>query len=181
MKKAIWLSVILTAIMLLTPISAVGKQADTQTVSQEIQTQSDEKVLQVSDTFRLYDHKTKKITVISREEYIFGVIAAEMPALYEAEALKAQSVAAYTYACYYRQQNKSADYDLSTDPAVSQCYIPKEEACEKWGENADEYTEKLEAVIADTTDYIVKYNGEIILAVYHAIAAVSTAYTAKRT
>ena len=174
MKKTIWLSIVITAVMLLIPISAVGTQTKADEAFAEIKSSSPEKVPQTVDTFRLYDHNTKEITEINREDYIFGVIAAEMPALYEEEALKAQSVAAYTYACYYRELNKNENYDLSTDPSVSQCYITKEEARKKWGDKADEYTEKLEKVIADTAGYTVKYDGKIILAVYHAIAAGKT-------
>ena len=49
------------------------------------------------------------------EDYIFGVVSAEMPALYETEALKAQAVAAYTYACFNRKNNADKEYDISTE------------------------------------------------------------------
>ena len=41
--------------------------------------------------------KTKEIEVLPLEEYIVGVVAAEMPVDFETEALKAQAVAARTY------------------------------------------------------------------------------------
>lgn len=43
------------------------------------------------------------------EEYIVGVVAAEMPALYEKEALKAQAVAARTYAIRNIQSGNTVD------------------------------------------------------------------------
>ena len=42
--------------------------------------------------------KDDKVSEFSTNDYLFGVIAAEMPALYEKEAIKAQAVAAYTFA-----------------------------------------------------------------------------------
>jgi len=173
MKKIVWITFLIAATMLLMPLSVLGNQPKVvQTVNFENEQKAETEEL--SDTFRLYDPKTEKITEISREDYIFGVVAAEMPALYEKEALKAQAVAAYTYACYNREINKAAEYDLSTDPSNSQCFITKAEAKEKWGSKADEYKEKIESVIKETNDYVIKYDGEIILAVYHAISSGKT-------
>ena len=42
-------------------------------------------------TVRLYDHETERVVPIDLEEYICHVVAAEMPASYEMEALKAQA------------------------------------------------------------------------------------------
>lgn len=170
------LTAIITVAMLLMPLSAVGGvQPQTQT-QPNVQTNAvikNETALP-DDTFRLYDHKTGKITKISREDYIFGVVAAEMPASYENEALKAQAVAAYTYACFYRELNKNEEYDLSTDYTVSQCYITKKEAKAKWGSKADEYTEKIESAVKAVGKSEIRYNGDTILAVYHAISAGKT-------
>ena len=52
----------------------------------------------------------EEIISLSAEEYICGVVAAEMPALYEAEALKAQAIAAYTYAARERLAAKGREY-----------------------------------------------------------------------
>ncbi len=173
MKKIIWITFIIAAVMLLMPLSVLGNQPQ---IIDVVKTEKDQikETVKPSDTFRLYDPETKEITEISREEYIFGVVAAEMPALYEKEALKAQAVAAYTYACYNREMNKDSKYDLSTDPSNSQCFITKTAAEEKWGSKAEEYMEKIKTVIKETDDYVIKYDGEIILAVYHAISSGKT-------
>lgn len=175
MKKLLMLTVIIAAAMLLMPLSSVSgtKPKEDKTAVQTNATPI-ETTAKVTDTFRLYDHKTKKITEISREDYIFGVVAAEMPASYEVEALKAQAVAAYTYACFYREQNKDEKYDLSTDYTVSQCYITKAEAKEKWGSRAQEYAEKIESAVKAVGNRRIEYNDDIILAVYHAISAGKT-------
>lgn len=114
--------------------------------------------------------KDEKIYEISAKDYVFGVVAAEMPALYHEEALKAQAVAAYTFACYRKSANADADYDIAADPETAQCYITREEAVAKWGEKADEYTKKIEDCISQTEGQILTYDGLPIFAAYHAIS-----------
>lgn len=123
-----------------------------------------------SDEFRILDCETGKISTIKADDYIFGVVAAEMPASYEEEALKAQAVAAYTFSCYKRDANKDLDYDLSTDYKTYQSYISKEVARERWGNNADLYTEKIEKAIKSVSGYLLTYQNKPALAVYHAIS-----------
>lgn len=114
------------------------------------------------------------LTEISADDYIFGVVAAEMPALYETEALKAQAVAAYTFACVKKAENAGKSYDLTSDPAVDQSFITREKAKEKWGDKADEYSAKIENAVKSVKDYMITCGGTPILAVYHAISSGKT-------
>ena len=123
------------------------------------------------ETFRLLDHKTGKISEISADDYIFGVLAAEMPALYEEEALKAQAVAAYTFACYKKLSAKDRKYDISTDYTVDQAYKTEEDARKGWGDNADKYVEKLKNVVKETRGIVVTYKGDIALTAYHSLSS----------
>lgn len=125
----------------------------------------------VTDSFLLYDHKSGNIEKISAEDYIFGVLAAEMPALYETEALKAQAVAAYTFACRRKYSSNNKGYDISTDYTVDQAYITEEDARKKWGDDADKYVEKLRNVVKETAGYVVTYKGNIALTVYHSVSS----------
>lgn len=127
-----------------------------------------------SDYFRILNCDTGEIEKIKADEYIFGVVAAEMPASYETEALKAQAVAAYTFSCYKRNINQNLDYDLSTDYKTYQSYITKEAARERWGENADLYEEKIEKAVKSVSGYILTYQNKPALAVYHAISSGKT-------
>lgn len=174
MKKTVWIIFFVAAAMLLMPLSVMQNQPEVLAAGK-----TETKVLKAdestdTDTFRLYDSETEKITVISREDYIFGVVAAEMPALYEPEALKAQAIAAYTYACFYREQNKNEKYDLTTDPSNSQSFITEEAAKAKWGSKAEEYTSKIKSAIEDVGQSVITYDGDVILAVYHAISSGKT-------
>ena len=118
--------------------------------------------------------KNGKVLELSAKDYIFGVVAAEMPALYEAEALKAQAVAAYTFACYRKQGNTDSEYDLTADSETAQCFITREEAAARWGEKSDEYTKKIEDCIAEVEGELLTFDDKPIFAAYHAISSGST-------
>ena len=106
MKKTLIMVSILAVAMMLTPLAAQGSGGkDEERIVQTIAKPQTEKINN-SDTFRIYNTKTKEVAEVSAKNYIFGVVASEMPALYEEEALKAQAVASYTYACYKRNMNK---------------------------------------------------------------------------
>lgn len=126
------------------------------------------------DTFRIYDVSTDTVTVMNADDYIFGVVAAEMPLLYEDETLKAQAVAAYTLACRRRADNTDKDYDLSTDSGTDQAFVTEAAARESWGNNADKYYTKLKDIIAQVRGITVVWQNEPITAVYHAISSGQT-------
>ena len=170
-KKIFITSIIFAFTMFLLPLIAIKDSTKAITVSTNIEnipsTASE-------DYFRILNCDTGKIEKIKAVDYIFGVAAAEMPASYEDEALKAQAVAAYTFSCYKRNANKNLDYDLSTDYKTYQSYISKEEARERWGENADLYEQKIEKAVKSVSGYILIYQNKPALAVYHAISSGKT-------
>ena len=105
--------------------------------------------------------------------YLAGVVRAEMPASFEAEALKAQTVAARTYTLYKMKQggNHGDTADLCTDPACCQAYLEESEAGKNWGEQADGYERKIEEAVRATDGQVILYGGEPILAVFHSSSA----------
>ena len=105
------------------------------------------------------------------ESYITGVVAAEMPALYENEALKAQAVAARTYAKRRMEAGNSLDTMIENG---GQAYNSVNDMREKWGNNFDEYYNKIKSAVDDTEGEIMIYDGEPILAVFHAISGGKT-------
>ncbi|MBR1845979.1 MAG: SpoIID/LytB domain-containing protein, partial [Oscillospiraceae bacterium] len=87
------------------------------------------------------------------EDYLWGVVAAEMPAAFEEEALKAQAVAARTYTCYHALHTKEnhPDADVCTDYRCCQAWISRAERLEKWPEDkGEEYTAKIADAIEAT-------------------------------
>ncbi len=98
------------------------------------------------------------------EEYVTGVVAAEMPAAFPEEALKAQAVAARTY--QVRQMRQTGSDSVLYD--VGQAYLSREEQEEKWGESYAVYAKKIQAAVRATAGEIMVYDGEPILAAFHA-------------
>lgn len=114
----------------------------------------------------LKDTSTGEIKNIELEDYIVGVVAGEMPASFNEEALKAQAIAARTYAMY-KMKNSNGTYDLVTDK-TNQVYITEDKMKKLWQENFDYYFEKIKKAVYDTKDLIMTYNGDIILSLYFA-------------
>ena len=103
------------------------------------------------------------------EEYVIGVVAAEMPASFNIEALKAQSVIARTYALNITSQGR-----ILTDNESTQSYIDINQMKTKWGSEFDRYYNKIVSAVNSTKDITVKYNGKYIDCVYH---STSNGYT----
>ena len=149
MKKILSVSVILSAIMLILPLSALNKTENTLKTTQILENTPFDFNTE-GTSFKLCHTENGEITEIKTSDYIFGVVAAEMPALYEKEALKAQAVAAYTFALNRKSENKNKSYDITDDHTTDQSFITEKAAREKWGEKADEYVEKIKSAISDT-------------------------------
>ena len=112
-----------------------------------------------------------QVAQTNMEEYLQCVVAAEMPASFEPEALKAQACAARTYAV--RLQNsggKHEEADVCTDSKCCQAYISPTDAAEKWGQEAAVCREKINRAVADTDGLGVLYEGEPIDALFFSSA-----------
>lgn len=118
------------------------------------------------------DSKTSDEHIINLEDYVVGVVAGEMPASFKNEALKAQAIAARTYAAYKMATAKTT-YDLTTDVS-NQVYITKEQMQEKWQQDYEKYYEKIKQAVEATKDLVMKYNGEVISSYYFAMSNGST-------
>ena len=121
---------------------------------------------------RLYLTDKETILKLTKEEYILGTVAAEMSAENDLEALKAQALAAYTFAYRKHLQNSKTkcEYDLTNDYTLDQRYIDEDERKLKWGEEFLKNEEKLKEAINAVSNQLILYKGEPILAVYHAIS-----------
>ncbi len=169
MKKIFCCSLLVLAVMLILPLSVMKKPEARAAIPAAAVTSQNS--AETDDAFRILNAETKTVTEMSAKEYIFGVLAAEMPALYDQEALKAQAVASYTFACYRRAENADKDYDLTTDFNTDQSFITEEKARERWGEKADEYADKLKNAVNEVENLALTYDGKPILAVYHAVSS----------
>ena len=114
------------------------------------------------------DEKTGKIENKELEDYIVGVVAAEMPASFCEEALKAQAIAARSYA-YYKMKKTNGSYDVLSDIS-DQAYITKEQMKEKWQEDYALYYNKVLDAVSQTKGEIMTYNGDVIEAFYFSMS-----------
>ena len=95
---------------------------------------------------------------VDLEEYLYSVIGGEMNSSWPEEALKAQAIAARTYALYERErQRRNPVYDLGDSPDRWQIYKGVSSESPKTYNAADQ-----------TAGQILTYNNQIILSVFHA-------------
>ena len=113
------------------------------------------------------------VETLSLGDYLWRVVAAEMPASFEEEALKAQCVAARTYAMRRMANPPQAHPDAAvcTDHTCCQAYITPEAAAANWGERADYYTAKIKNAVSGTDGVVALYDGALIDAVFFSSAA----------
>lgn len=116
------------------------------------------------------------IETMTVADYLWGVVAAEMPASFEVEALKAQAVAARTYLVSKMETTVVGhpNADICTDHNCCQAYTTPAQAAEGWGSDAETYTQKIAAAVADTDGMVLYYEGEPIEAVFHSSSAGQT-------
>lgn len=101
------------------------------------------------------DNQITAINHVDLEQYLYSVVGAEAVSSWPLEALKAQAVAARSYALYKRQTESSNLYDLDTTIGT-QVYKGLD----------SEYTTTHEAVNS-TLGQIMTYNNQVILAAFH--------------
>ena len=114
------------------------------------------------DEIHTYDEKT----------FLRAVVTCEMPLSYSKEALKAQTVAAYTYFSRQREEAKEdGTIDLSQLPSRFIECSTKEGLKKRLGGYYETYIARLDEVIEEVHGYIIVYEGKCIEAVYHAISS----------
>ncbi len=117
---------------------------------------------------KIKNSTTNNIEELNLEDYIIGVVAGEMPASFEMEALKAQAIAARTYALY-KIKSSTTNYDLVTDIS-NQVYLTKEDMQKKWSTDYEKYYNKIKEAVNSTNNLVMTYNGEVINSFYFAIS-----------
>ena len=130
-----------------------------------------------SPQINIYNHKTGKTQKMDIEEYLCGVLSGEMPSDFNIEALKAQAVAARTYAMY-SQENQTSKHKGSavcTDYTHCQEYKSESELKESKGEDwiKNSYP-KIKQAVNETKGHIITYNGKPILPLYFSTSSGKT-------
>ena len=123
----------------------------------------------VNPFLAVYQAGSKRVTELRMEEYLVGVVAAEMPASYAIEALKAQAVAARTYS--YEKMTGSAcgrgGAKVCTDSGHCQAYADEAERERNWGGDFARNEARIRQAVYETRGQIMAYEGKPIAAFFH--------------
>lgn len=130
------------------------------------------------ETIKLYIKSEDRVAEVSMSQYLKEVVAAEMPAEFEPEALKAQATAARTYLVnrikagneQAKKDHKGAD--ICSDSTHCKAWISEEERKKIWGaEKADAYWQKISDAVESTAGVLITYNEQPISAVFHSTSS----------
>lgn len=107
------------------------------------------------------------VHIMELEEYVRGVVLAEMPASFEKEALKAQAIAARTYVLRRLVVgDKHSQGVICTDYTCCQAYLTDEAYLATRGNEAGR--ERIAQAVAETAGLVITYEGAFIEATYFA-------------
>ena len=124
-----------------------------------------------AETFPVEDQSAGKVVQLSRREYVLGAVAAEMPVSWPDEALKAQAVAAHTYALYCRDHAAlQSGAWLTVDPARRQGCLTEPVLRSYWGTAYEQNYARLSALVDEVLDEILYYENVPACASYFAIS-----------
>lgn len=165
------LCIMLALAMLLTPVAAVNTldSAAGTVGAVALKPAADDAE---SDVIAVLASATGEVESVEMREYVIGVVAAEISPLYHTEAIKAQAVAAYTYALYVRGKNRTTENpalegaDISDSSRSYQGYYSREKRMERWGDSFKEYEKKIETAVDEVFGTVITYDGAPILAAY---------------
>lgn len=117
----------------------------------------------------LYLKEQNRTIELLLEDYILGSLAAEMPASFEIEALKAQAVCVRTYSLRKIEEKRKypMDADLADDIHSCQAYVSAEEFACRHPQNTKNLWQKLQQAVSETRGEIMLYDGKPIDALYH--------------
>ena len=125
---------------------------------------------------KILDEASGEITEVPVEKYVIDSVFALMPASYSEEALKAQAVLVRTYAVLRQESEKTnptaelLGADLSNDFTKYQKYFTDEQAENYYGDSYSEMYAKISEAVNQTSGQILTYEGEPIVAAFHAVS-----------
>ncbi len=112
----------------------------------------------------IIDNEKKSLNL---EDYVVGVVACEMPASFDYEALKAMSVAARTFALYKLETNNNYVFSTTTK---DQCYITNDKMKNNWKDSYENNFNKIKRAVNETKNEHMTYNDKTIISFYFSIS-----------
>ena len=167
---ALFMGMVLPGLVLNGAVMALDAPVETQLQTQPVLQAPQQQTVSLPVLVR---HTDGTVEQMDMDDYLTGVVLAEMPASFETEALKAQSVAARTYACKaYQTGGKHADGSVCTQSTCCQAYLSQKEYLLQGG--TVENVSKVRSAVNATSGYVLTYEGELIEATYFSCSGGST-------
>lgn len=179
MKKYLIITLFLSAVMIFSPLVVMVINNESENgMSDEYESETVYTNTTVnSEKIRVLRTQSNKVIDIDIYDYVVGAVAAEMPASYSLEALKAQAVAGYSYALWIMENADNANrelYDISDNSDTHQAYSDYDQLKEKWGEKYDKNIKTIKDAVNSVLGEYLCYENEPAMCVYHAISGGST-------
>ncbi len=192
MRKVLVIGLLLTAVIYILPVfCGLLEQEEPLSIPQESvaadaeitesppaegeQTVTDESIVANGEITVLVDGEARTMKL---EDYVVSVVAGEISPDFPTEAIRAQAVAARTYALYKQKTGRPAQHeeaDVCDDPAHCAAFVDlKTEAAARWGEQADTAQDVIRQAVEDTAGQVLTYEGEPIVAVFSSAAGEKT-------
>lgn len=192
MRKVLVIGLLLTAVIYILPVfCGLLEQEEPLSIPQESvaadaeitesppaegeQTVTGESIVANGEITVLVDGEARTMKL---EDYVVSVVAGEISPDFPTEAIRAQAVAARTYALYKQKTGRPAQHeeaDVCDDPAHCAAFVDlKTEAAARWGEQADTAQDVIRQAVEDTAGQVLTYEGEPIVAVFSSAAGEKT-------
>lgn len=192
MRKVLVIGLLLTAVIYILPVfCGLLEQEEPLSIPQESvaadaeitesppaegeQTVTGESIVANGEITVLVDGEARMMKL---EDYVVSVIAGEISPDFPTEAIRAQAVAARTYALYKQKTGRPAQHeeaDVCDDPAHCAAFVDlKTEAAARWGEQANTAQDVIRQAVEDTAGQVLTYEGEPIVAVFSSAAGEKT-------
>lgn len=121
----------------------------------------------------VYMTKDNVVKEMNLEQYVIGVVAAEMPAEFSEEALKAQAVASRTFAAAHMEVYGGKKYKSNTgadvcDTVKCQVFVDKEDRMKNWPKkDGDKYWSKIVNAVQATSGQVLTYKNKLVMEPYY--------------
>ncbi len=172
MKGFAWLFAVCYALVLAFPLPLLPKETPDLSLGGAVTTPTNNEEVTESATITILDASAGVLYTFAERDFLIYTVAAEMPASYGAEALKAQAVATYTYYLREKQVNAGkADLQGAHSSQVPESFpvgYSPDGLREKWGADYEKHLAAVAAAVDAVAGQYLAHESKPILAVYHA-------------
>ena len=156
-------AILLFSIVLVPTLIVMIPKSDTYTEGNVMEVKENEEEIEVSQ-LNVFVKRSESgdVEEIPLERYVASVVASEMPAEFEIEALKAQAIAARTYIVNHLLHQEDEEKVVISDTTEHQVYKNEDELKATWGSDYHWKMEKVNEAVEATKNEIITYNQEPI-------------------